>query len=103
MFQTGSNKANRFTTAVIALLVLLALSVSMAGAFSEADCDDECSDEAGTCCECVCCPTKVVMNVFDEVSDIPEFANQLCTVEKISDSGDRVWFGTIDHPPQNLA
>lgn len=103
MLVYGSNKSKRFLTVIISLVVLLALFVSMAGAFAESDCDDDCADKPGACCECVCCPTKVVMNVKEEISLLSEYAKLLCTVERVVHSGERVWFGSIDHPPQNQA
>jgi hypothetical protein len=98
-----SIRAKQFITAAISLFVLVALTVAMVGAFTVDDCEDGCAEESGDCCECICCPTKVVMNISLENSNHSEFAVFVCTVERTFLSGEQVWYSSIDHPPQNFA
>jgi hypothetical protein len=85
----------------ITLLLIGAFVVTMTGASLPADCDDDCTEEAGNCCECVCCPTKVVMSFSEEYKSQAAIQNFEFTIDLISLSDEQVWYGSIDHPPQN--
>jgi len=88
---------------LVSIFVLVALSVSMAGIISEADCDDDCQSEKTDCCECICCPSNVVMAAFENFSVHFEYCPFLWTVDRKSFSSEQDWYTSIDHPPQNLS
>lgn len=85
------------------IVLVVAMFVSLAGVFNEADCDDDCQSEKGTCCACICCPSIVVMTLADSHSVQFEYATCLWTLTRTGFLSEQEWFTNIDHPPQNLS
>lgn len=101
-----TDRTNQFSKALaifVSVIVILALSVSMAGAFCENDCDDDCKEESSTCCACICCPSNVVMSLADNHSIHIEYLTCLWTLSRTGLPGEQEWFTDIDRPPQIIS
>ena len=97
------NRTNRISVIFISFVVMAALSISMAGVFSEADCDNDCQSESGTCYLCFCCPSNVAMTLAENQSVQFEYATCLWILTRAGATGEQEWFTNIDHPPRNLS
>ena len=101
MMILASNEQFRPFTLALVLALLVCLVASVAGFTSEADCGSDCQDESGTCCECICCPTKVLMASLDEYRLLTERDTADWLIPQVSENCKQEWFVSIELPPQN--
>ncbi len=97
-----TKQINRAMAILLSVVIIIALSVSIAGTFCEADCNDDCQEESGTCCACICCPSNVVMTLSDSHTVQIEYLTCLWTLSRAGVSGEQEWFTNIDYPPRDL-
>ena len=103
MIEFASNRHFNVFRILISILLVFGLAVSIAGNVSEGDCDDHCQEDSGACCECICCPNKVLMTAFDDADFMSESSQYLWTIQIVSLDCEQEWYVPIEHPPQNLS
>lgn len=103
MIESATNRQFSLTKGFLAIFMIFCLSFSIAGSLGEVDCHDECQGEPGVCCECICCPNKVILTTFDDMNLNSESGSFLWNVPGMSLSSEQEWFVPIDHPPQNFS
>ena len=103
MMNFAEKRHLRLISAFLSIMLIFSLAVSIAGNVIEGNCDDGCQEESGACCECICCPNKVLMTAYDEINLQAESSSFLWTIQRISLFGEQEWFIPIDHPPQNFS
>lgn len=99
----ATKQINRMMAILLLIVAVIALSVAAFGTVCEADCDDNCQKESGSCCDCDCCPNNVVMTSADNHAVKFEYVTFLWTLSRAAISGKQEWFTSIDHPPQELS
>ena len=103
MITNRAKQINRAMAIFLSVIAIIALSVSMVSTFCEADCIDDCQEESGTCCSCVCCPNNIVMAPSEDNSNQLEFVICQWTLVHPDLLGEQEWFTNIDYPPRDLS